>query len=43
MSKDKGGKNVKKAPGTGSKKEQSDYQANKKNTSKDVVPANKKK
>lgn len=43
MSKDKGGKNVKKAPATGGKKSTSDYQAGKKSTSKDDVTISKKK
>jgi hypothetical protein len=43
MSKDKGGKNVKKAPATDGKKGQSDYQAGKKSVSKDDVTINKKK
>lgn len=37
MSKDKGMKNVKKAPATGGKKAVSDYQAGKNTTSKDLV------
>ena len=37
MSKDKGMKNVKKAPATGGKKAVSDYQAGKKSASKDLV------
>jgi len=37
MSKDKGSKNVKKAPATGGKKSTSDYQAGKKSQSKDDV------
>lgn len=36
MSKDKGGKNVKKAPGAESKKGQSSYQMGKKSTSSDT-------
>lgn len=43
MSKDKGSKNVKKAPAVGSKKSPSDYQAGKKRTSKDEETINKKK
>jgi hypothetical protein len=43
MSKDKGSKNVKKAPATEGKKATSDYQAGKKSTSKDDVTINKKK
>jgi len=43
MSKDKGSKNVKKAPAEGEKKSTSDYQAGKKSTSKDDVNINKKK
>jgi len=35
MSKDKGGKNIKKAPATDGKKTTSDYQASKKTVSKD--------
>lgn len=35
MSKDKGGKNVKKAPATDNKKAPSDYQSGKKSVSKD--------
>lgn len=35
MSKGKGGKNIKKAPGTGSKKVTSDYQAGKQINSRD--------
>jgi hypothetical protein len=37
MSKDKGMKNVKKAPATGGKKAVSDYQAGKNTTSRDAV------
>jgi len=43
MSKDKGIKNVKKAPATEGKKVTSDYQAGKKTVSKDDVSINKKK
>lgn len=43
MSKDKGSKNVKKAPATEGKKTTSDYQAGKKSASKDDVTINKKK
>lgn len=43
MSKDKGSKNVKKAPATEGKKTTSDYQAGKKTVSKDEVAINKKK
>ncbi|WEA01666.1 hypothetical protein [Mucilaginibacter sp. SJ] len=43
MSKDKGSKNVKKAPATEGKKATSDYQAGKKSVSKDDVSINKKK
>lgn len=43
MSKDKGSKNVKKAPATDGKKATSDYQAGKKTVSKDDAPINKKK
>ena len=43
MSKDKGSKNVKKAPATEGKKTTSDYQASKKSMSKDDVAINKKK
>lgn len=43
MSKDKGSKNVKKAPTTEGKKATSDYQAGKKTVSKDDVSINKKK
>jgi hypothetical protein len=43
MSKDKGSKNVKKAPATEGKKATSDYQAGKKTVSKDEVFVNKKK
>ncbi len=43
MSKDKGSKNVKKAPVTEGKKAISDYQAGKKTVSKDEVNLNKKK
>lgn len=42
MSKDKGSKNVKKAPATEGKKATSDYQAGKKTVSKDEVITNKK-
>lgn len=43
MSKDKGSKNVKKAPATEGKKTTSDYQAGKKTVSKDDSTINKKK
>jgi hypothetical protein len=43
MSKDKGSKNVKKAPATEGNKATSDYQAGKKTVSKDDVSINKKK
>ncbi|MEO8885549.1 MAG: hypothetical protein ABI367_05760 [Mucilaginibacter sp.] len=43
MSKDKGSKNVKKAPATDGRKSTSDYQAGKKSVSKDDVTINKKK
>ncbi len=43
MSKDKGGKNIKKAPSNDGKKGQSDYQAGKKTNSKDIDLAVKKK
>jgi len=43
MSKDKGSKNVKKAPAVNGKKATSDYQASKKSTSRDDVSINKKK
>jgi hypothetical protein len=43
MSKDKGSKNVKKAPATEGEKVASDYQAGKKTVSKDDVSINKKK
>lgn len=43
MSKDKGGKNVKKAPATDGKKSSSDYQSGKKSVAKDDGTANKKK
>jgi hypothetical protein len=43
MSKDKGSKNVKKAPVAEGKKTVSDYQAGKKTLSKDDVSINKKK
>ena len=43
MSKDKGSKNVRKAPATEGKKAASDYQAGKKTVSKDDVSINKKK
>ncbi|MES2110503.1 MAG: hypothetical protein V4577_17220 [Bacteroidota bacterium] len=43
MSKDKGSKNVKKAPAAAGKKSTSDYQAGKKSMSKDDVTINKKK
>ena len=43
MSKDKGSKNVKKAPATEGKKATSDYQAGKSSVSKlDITPAKKK-
>lgn len=42
MSKDKGSKNVKKAPAIGGKKSTSDYQAGKKSASKDNVTIKKK-
>ena len=42
MSKDKGGKNVKKAPATGNKKALSDYQAGKKLISNNNLISNKK-
>jgi hypothetical protein len=42
MSKDKGSKNVKKAPATDGKKATSDYQAGKKTVSKDDVTIKKK-
>jgi len=41
MSKDKDGKNVKKAPGTGSKKTLSDYQAGKQLTNSNNLMNNK--
>jgi len=43
MSKDKGSKNVKKAPATEGKKATSDYQSGKKSVSKDDASINKKK
>jgi hypothetical protein len=43
MSKDKGSKNVKKAPATEGKKATSNYQAGKKSVSADVGTGNKKK
>lgn len=43
MSKDKGGKNAKKAPSTDSKKAQSDYQTGKTTVSKIDVPIKSKK
>ena len=43
MSKDKGSKNVEKAPATEGKKAASDYQAGEKTVSKDDVAMNKKK
>ncbi|MCQ6959291.1 hypothetical protein [Mucilaginibacter aquariorum] len=43
MSKDKGSKNVKKAPASEGKKATSDYQAGKKTVSKDDISINKKK
>jgi len=43
MSKDKGGKNVKKAPASEGKKSTSDYQSGKKTVSKDDGTATKKK
>jgi hypothetical protein len=44
MSKDKGAKNVKKAPSTDVKKDKSDYQTGKTTVSKtEVLPKNKKK
>jgi hypothetical protein len=43
MSKDKGSKNVKKAPATQGKKAPSDYQSGKKTVSKDDISINKKK
>ncbi|HTD98493.1 MAG TPA: hypothetical protein VK668_04380 [Mucilaginibacter sp.] len=43
MSKDKGSKNVKKAPATEGKKATSDYQAGKKSVSADINAGNKKK
>ncbi len=43
MSKDKGSKNVKKAPAAEGKKSTSDYQAGKKTVSKDDVVMNNKK
>lgn len=43
MSKDKGGKNVKKAPATGSKKSESAYQSGKKSVgNNDLKPGQKK-
>lgn len=43
MSKDKGSKNVKKAPATEGKKASSDYQSGKKTVSADITTGNKKK
>lgn len=43
MSKDKGGRNLKKVPGAESKKGQSEYQAGKKSVSRDLNPLIKKK
>lgn len=43
MSKDKGSKNVKKAPATEGKKAASDYQAGKKTVSKEDISINKRK
>jgi hypothetical protein len=43
MSKDKGSKNVKKAPAVGGNKSTSDYQAGNKSASSDSVTINKKK
>ncbi|WP_345951938.1 MULTISPECIES: hypothetical protein [unclassified Mucilaginibacter] len=43
MSKDKGGKNIKKAPSTEGKKATSDYQSGKKSSSKDDAGAGAKK
>jgi len=43
MSKDKGGKNVKKAAATGSNKKVSDYQTGKLSTSSDLTISHKKK
>lgn len=43
MSKDKGSKNIKKAPATESKSATSDYQAGKKTVSKDDISINKNK
>ncbi|UOE52843.1 hypothetical protein MTO98_17380 [Mucilaginibacter sp. SMC90] len=43
MSKDKGSKNVKKAPAVGGNKLTSDYQAGKKSASSDSLSINKKK
>ncbi|MGX5690674.1 hypothetical protein BDE36_2959 [Arcticibacter tournemirensis] len=43
MSKDKGSKNIKKAPSTEGKKSTSDYQASKKSSSKDDSAIGKKK
>ena len=43
MSKDKGGKNIKKAATTGGNKKVSDYQAGKRSTSSDSLINNKKK
>ena len=43
MSKDKGGKNIKKAPATDGKKATSDYQAGKKTVSKDDLNTKKNK
>lgn len=42
MSKDKGGKNIKKAPTTEGKKTSSDYQAGKKTVAKDDLSVKKK-
>lgn len=42
MSKDKGGKNIKKSPATGDKKAVSDYQAGKKSTGITLVASKKK-
>jgi len=43
MSKDKGSKNIKKAPATGHKKSESDYQAGKKSLGSSDLKLNKKK
>lgn len=43
MSKDKGGKNIKKAPATGSKKKASDYQTGKASAGSSIIINNKKK